>query len=96
MKGPRYSAALALLALAAPYAAADNGALLASQCYQCHGPNGRSKGEIDTIAGKSASDIYGDMREMQQKPDVDIMHAQARIYTDAELRAIANYLATIR
>jgi sulfide dehydrogenase cytochrome subunit len=74
---------------------ADNGQLLASQCYQCHGPNGHSKGEIDSIAGKSASDLYGDLVEMKQKPEIEIMHLQAKNYTDAELHSIANYLSTL-
>lgn len=74
---------------------ADNGQLLASQCYQCHGPNGHSKGEIDSIAGKSASDLYGDLLEMKQKQKIEIMHLQAKNYTDQELREIANYLSTL-
>ena len=74
---------------------ADNGQLLASQCYQCHGPSGHSKGEIDSIAGKSASDLYGDLLEMKQKPEIEIMHLQAKSYTDNELREIANYLSTL-
>ena len=74
---------------------ADNGQLLASQCYQCHGPNGHSKGEIDSIAGKSASDLYGDLLEMKQKPKIEIMHLQAKSYTNKELREIANYLSTL-
>lgn len=88
--------ACALAAAIALEAKADNGAVLAAQCFQCHGPNGQSRGEIDSIGGKSASDIYGDMREMQQANEIDIMHAQAKIYTDAELRAIANALAALR
>ena len=83
-----------LLTAYANAAYADNGQLLASQCYQCHGPNGRSKGEIDSIAGKSASDLYGDLLEMKQKQKIEIMHQQAKSYTDKELRAIANYLST--
>ena len=75
---------------------ADNGRLLASQCFQCHGPNGRSKGEIDSIAGKSAADLYGDLVEMKQKQKIEIMHLQAKNYTDDELHAIANYLSTLR
>lgn len=75
---------------------ADNGQLLASQCYQCHGPNGHSKGEIDSIAGKSASDLYGDLLEMKQKKEIEIMHLQAKNYSNEELLKIANYLSTLR
>lgn len=85
-----------MLAAYASTTLADNGRVLASQCFQCHGPNGHSKGEIDSIAGKSASDLYGDLVEMKQKQKVEIMHQQAKNYTDDELHAIANYLSTLR
>lgn len=71
------------------------GRLLASQCAQCHGTNGRSQGGIDSIAGKNANDLYNDLREMKAKTEVNIMHQQAKGYTDAELRLLANYLATL-
>lgn len=74
---------------------ADNGRLLASQCFQCHGPNGHSKGEIDSIYGKSYSDLYGDLTEMKQKNKVEIMHLQIKSYTDEEIKQMAAYLSTL-
>ncbi len=72
------------------------GRLLASNCFQCHGTEGRSLGGIDSIAGKSASDIYGDVKEMQRKPVGDnIMFAHSHGYTDQELRLIADYFASL-
>ena len=65
------------------------------QCYQCHGYEGRSLGEIDFIAGKSASDLYGDLKEFKSNGKKDIMSLQARQYTDCEMDAIANYLSTL-
>lgn len=84
-----------LLACASPAIAADqHGRLLASQCAQCHGTNGKSIGDMDRIAGK---DLYNDLLEMKakNKPE-DIMHQQARGYTDEELRLIAEYFATVQ
>lgn len=75
--------------------AQPNGALLASQCFQCHGYNGHSLGEIDSIAGKPASDLYGDLKEFQTNGKNDIMSKQARLYTDAELKEIAVYFSTL-
>jgi cytochrome c553 len=72
-----------------------NGELLASQCYQCHGYEGHSKGEIDSIAGKSASSLYGDLKDFKNNGKKDIMSLQARQYKDCELNAIAEYLSTI-
>lgn len=72
-----------------------NSELLASQCYQCHGYQGHSKGEIDSIAGKSASSLYGDLIDFKNNGKKDIMSLQARQYKDCELNAIAEYLSTI-
>lgn len=72
-----------------------NGELLASQCYQCHGYEGHSLGEIDSIVGKSASDLYGDLIDFKNNGKKDIMSLQARQYSDCELEAIADYLSSL-
>lgn len=91
--------ASALLALALTPAQAQQvpaGRLLASNCFQCHGTNGKGPG-FETLAGKSASDIYKDLLEMKRKTtEVDIMKAHAKGYTDQQLWAIAQYLSTQR
>lgn len=81
-----------LTSAAAQAADPTHGRLLASQCAQCHGTNGRSVGSIDSIGG---TDLYNDLLEMKAKtkPE-DIMHQQARGYTDEEMRLIAEYLST--
>jgi cytochrome subunit of sulfide dehydrogenase len=67
--------------------------LLASQCSQCHGTNGRSVGDIDSLAGED--DISDELNEMRNKsnPD-DIMEHQAMGYTSDQIRRIAAYYAT--
>ncbi len=83
-----------LLAMAATaQTAPPAGRLLASNCFQCHGTNGAGPG-FDSLAGKSAQDIYNDLREMKAKnPGNDIMKAHARGYTDAQLWQISQYFA---
>lgn len=73
-----------------------NGRLLASNCFQCHGTNGT--GGFDRLAGKSASKIYGELKEfVSGKEDPDgIMAAHAKGFSDAQLRAIAEYFSTVR
>ena len=73
-----------------------NGRLLASNCFQCHGTNGT--GGFDRLAGKSASEIYGELREFAsgQEDSNGIMAAHAMGFTDAQLQAIANYFASVR
>ena len=70
------AAALSLLALSPAWSAppaVQPGRLLASNCFQCHGTNGAGPG-FDTLAGKSANEIYNEMKEMQSgKEGEDIM-----------------------
>lgn len=70
------------------------GRLLASNCFQCHGTDGRGDGTFERLAGKSASDIYGELREMRaENKRGEIMTIHALGYTDAQLRAIADYFS---
>ena len=72
----------------------EPGRLLASNCFQCHGTNGRGDGTFEKLAGKSSSDIYNDLREMKaENKRGEIMTIHALGYTDAQLRAIADYLS---
>lgn len=90
----RIAPAIAVLPFAAPAdAAPPPGQVLAAQCAQCHGTNGQGPG-FDEIAGKSARELYNELREMRSASKIEsIMDRQARGYTDAQLRALAAYLA---
>lgn len=67
------------------------GRLLASNCFQCHGTNGHGMAEL---AGKSVSDMTGDLREMALKsPGGDMMFAHARGYSAAQVNLIADYFS---
>jgi sulfide dehydrogenase cytochrome subunit len=73
-----------------------NGRLLASNCFQCHGTNGKGPG-FDSLAGKSASSIYGDLKDFQSgKEGNGIMARHAMGYTDAQLQALSQWLSTQR
>lgn len=69
---------------------ADVGRLLGSQCAQCHGTNGISTNEWDSIAGEDQllDEIYQD--------DEPIMLAQAHGYTDEEIILIGDWLKTLQ
>jgi len=72
------------------------GRLLASNCFQCHGTNGKGPG-FDTLAGKSANELYNEMKKFQSGAEGQgLMTKHAMGYTDAQLRAIAAWLATQR
>ncbi|MBL8251731.1 MAG: hypothetical protein JNK31_08695 [Candidatus Competibacter sp.] len=84
--------ALFLSAEAAP----PPGRLLASQCAQCHGTNGRAVGDMDSLSGESAQEIYEELLEMKNSTDLnDIMHRQAKGYSDAQIRLIADYYGSM-
>ena len=90
---------LVLLALAGGAATAQTttppaGRLLASNCFQCHGTNGRGPG-FDSLAGKTASEIYKDLKEFQAgKEGNGIMAKHAMAYTDEQLKSLSAWFAT--
>lgn len=87
---------LAALAAEAQTTTATQGRLLASNCFQCHGTNGRGPG-FDKLAGKPANEIYEEMKSFQTGHEGNgIMARHANGYTDAQLRDLSNYLSRQR
>jgi cytochrome c553 len=73
-----------------------NGRLLASNCFQCHGTNGKGPG-FEQINGKSVDEIYKELKEMQAgKEGQGLMTKHAMGYSDAQLQAISQWLSTQR
>ena len=86
---------LSSLAATTVSASPPAGQLLASQFAECHVLNGGGPG-VDSIAGKSADDLYGDLIDMKYTTQIEsIMDRQARGYTDAQLYELSSYLATL-
>ncbi|MDL2338899.1 MAG: c-type cytochrome [Pseudomonadota bacterium] len=72
------------------------GRLLASNCFQCHGTNGKGPG-FERLAGKSASELFSEMKEFQSGKEGDnIMARHVSGFSDAQLRALAQWLSTQR
>lgn len=72
------------------------GRLLASNCFQCHGTNGRGPG-FDKLAGKSASELYKELKEFQAGKEGDgIMARHSMGFSDAQLLALSQWLSTQR
>lgn len=73
-----------------------NGRLLASNCFQCHGTNGQGPG-FDRLSDKSANELYRELKEYQSGDEGNgLMARHAWGYTDAQLRALSQYLARQR
>lgn len=92
-----FAAALAaLFAAGATAQTAPLGRLLASNCFQCHGTNGKGPG-FDAIAGKTPGEIYKKLLEFRAGKEGDgIMAKHSLGYSDEQLRLIDAYLATQR
>ena len=90
------AAVLAVLASIGQAQTVPAGRLLASNCFQCHGTNGKGPG-FDTLAGKSANELYSELKEFQSgKEGNGIMARHTMGYTDAQLRLLATWLSTQR
>ena len=73
---------------------AQTGRLLSSNCFQCHGTNGKGPG-FDSLAGKSSNEIYKELKEFQSgKEGNGIMAKHAMAYTDEQLKLISAWFAT--
>jgi len=71
-----------------------SGAVLTNTCYSCHGTDGKSVGEMPTIAGKSESFVAKklmDFRKGELEPTV--MNRIAKGFTDDEIKAIAKFFS---
>jgi len=68
------------------------GAVLASNCYICHGPGGTSESRVPSLTRLSGKAIAEAVREARdgKKPGT-IMARIAKGYTEAQIEAIAAY-----
>lgn len=73
-----------------------DGRQLASNCFQCHGTNGT--GGFERLMGESYAEIYSKLVEFltEIEEEGELMSAHAMGYTDAQMQALANYLAQLR
>ncbi|MGA9033450.1 MAG: c-type cytochrome [Sulfuricaulis sp.] len=85
------------LAAAAPSAPPSPAAVvnMISNCYSCHGTDGRSPGAIPSLTGKNAEQALLQLKEFKSgQLAATVMTRHAKGYTDAELEALANYIGT--
>ena len=67
----------------------------AASCASCHGTNGRSAGDVPSLAGRSKGDLLTLLREFKEgkRKTATVMHQYAVGYSDAELERIAEYFS---
>lgn len=65
-----------------------------NNCYSCHGTDGRSPGAIPSLTGKNAEQALLLLKEFKSgQLATTVMTRHAKGYSDAELEALANYMA---
>ncbi|MCG5501983.1 c-type cytochrome [Ectothiorhodospira lacustris] len=66
----------------------------AASCAACHGTDGRAIAGSTALAGRDGEDLYQLLIEFKtgERP-ATVMHQHAKGYSDAELRALANWFA---
>lgn len=70
---------------------------IASTCYVCHGPSGKSLGAIPSLAGQDKAYFIAAMQEFKTgKRDSTVMRKYAVGYTDTEYEALAEHFAAIK
>lgn len=72
------------------------GRLVASNCFQCHGPSDASPG-FERLTGKSVNKLMKEMRKYRSGAEGDsIMARHALGYTDQQLRELVQWLSSQR
>jgi cytochrome c553 len=71
---------------------------LADSCGICHGTDGiPPKDGLDRLAGMSRSEFIEEMSELKQDPrEGRLMSVIARGYSNAEIRAMADYFSKLK
>ena len=76
-------------------AVSPSGRLLASGCFQCHGSGG--VGGFERLAGRDADDTVRELQRLrladEREAGQNIMVRHARGYSDAQIRALAQWLS---
>ena len=87
-------AAVAWMAGMPAQAQMASGAVLANTCYSCHGTDGRSAGDMPTIAGKTEAFSVKKLQGFKAgKLEGTVMSRIAKGFSDAEIRALAKFYA---
>lgn len=88
----------ALLAAAGSVMAADAYTRqIASTCLSCHGPDGKSKSAMPSLAGIDKTYFVTQMKAFKsgQRP-ASVMHRHAKGYTDQEFEKMGEYFASLK
>jgi cytochrome subunit of sulfide dehydrogenase len=81
--------------VAAPADTSNVGRDIAANCTNCHGPDGRSRGAVPSIAGQDKAYLVQQLRDFRDgKRPSTIMQQLAKGYSNAQIEAAAAYLSS--
>lgn len=86
----------AVVPFAGPSSAAndpDVTRLMAAQCIQCHGANGKSAGGILCLSGMDAEALYHVLLEIKHGEEDEVMYVLGKSFSEEQLARIADYYA---
>lgn len=70
---------------------------IAANCSYCHGPDGKSRGAIPSLAGMEPGYFVQQMKAFRDgSRPATVMKKHANGYTDAEFESMAKYFASIK
>jgi sulfide dehydrogenase cytochrome subunit len=97
MRAPAAFAATLLAAGAAGAQDGPSGQAMTQTCYVCHGPQGRSAEGVPALMRGQKEFVVGQMIEFKtdRRPGT-IMNRVAKGYSDEQIVAIAEYLASLK
>jgi sulfide dehydrogenase cytochrome subunit len=71
-----------------------SGAVLTNTCFSCHGTDGKSAGDMPTIAGKSEDYITQKLKAFKSgELEATVMDRIAKGFTDDEIAALAKFFS---
>lgn len=70
---------------------------MANNCFACHGPDGHSPGTVPSLDRLGKKRLVSDLKDFKSgEAPSTVMGRQAKGYTDAEIEAIADYIAGLK
>ena len=71
-----------------------SGAVLTNTCFSCHGTDGKSAGDMPTIAGKTEDFITLKLKAFKSgELEATVMNRIAKGFTDDEIAALAKFFS---
>jgi sulfide dehydrogenase cytochrome subunit len=97
MRGPAAFATTLLAAAAAMGQDGPSGQAMVQTCYVCHGPEGRSAEGVPALMRGQKEFVVRQLSEFKaDRRPATLMNRVAKSYSDAEIAAIADYLAGLK